>query len=259
MEMGMSQRGRPKIEGELKESSVRIRPALKAKLEQAATESGQSIARELEERLEAAFTDIPMRGPTIALTNRIARTVKEIERETGKQWDKDLTAWAMLREELANGPVTDFLPHPDEAVARNAIAANTEKLELQAEKRGITNLLRKLGLGIEPDPAPILGGATLGIPQPTRDDARRQVEEIEGLPPKMRETLLAQLTRLDELDAQIANLEKQVNDATAPYWRARHEARERLYRKRGRPDLITWLMAPHGFDEAPPRQASPPA
>lgn len=244
----MAQRGRPKKEGEIKGSSVRIRPSLYEQLAKAAEESGESLARELEERLEATFTEVPMRAPTRELTRQIALLAKDIEQDTGKPWDKDLTAWAMLREVLANGPIANDIPHPDEAAAKNAIAANAERLELEAERKAVVGMLR--GFGIEADA--VLGGAWLAMQPQDRNHAREQIERLDA-PEAIRDTLKAQVDRLDELDAQIAALTKQVNEALAPYLKARKQARERLYRTHGIPDLPTWLTAPIGLDEPPAR------
>jgi hypothetical protein len=246
----MAQRGRPKKEGELKGSSVRIRPSLYEQLAKAAEASGESIATELEERLSFTFTEAPMRKRTWELLRDIGAATTAIEQATGKDWDKDLTAWVMLRETLANGPVTQFIPHPDEAAAKNAIAANAELAELKAERKAVANVLR--GFGIEPDPQPLLGGAWLAGQPHDRAQVRTEIEQMDA-PESIRATLTAQLDRLDELDAQIDALQRQVNEALVPYLKARKEARERLYGTHGIPDLPTWLTAPIGLDEPPGR------
>jgi hypothetical protein len=244
----MAQRGRPKSEGELKESSVRVRAGLKTKLEEAAAESGVSIARELEERLEATFTEVPMRGPTRDLVRQIALAAKDVEAATGKAWDKDLTTWAMLREALANGPLVKAIPHPDPDATARIIAANAELAELKAERNGIARTLR--GFGVEPTGDPLLGAAWLGVPETV--NVREAIEERNDLPADMRTALLEQADRLTELEAEIATLQDQVSRGMLPYLKARKEARQRLYGTRGIPDLPTWLTSPVAMDEPPP-------
>jgi hypothetical protein len=246
----VAQRGRPKKEGELKETSVRIRPALREKLALAAQDSGESLARELEERLEATFTEVPMRQPTRDLLREIALAAKAIEQETGKLWDKDLTAWAMLREVMANGPIANTIPHPDAAATRNAIAANAELAELTAERNAMAKLLMVCGVNI--NAGAVLGGKALGIPPQGLEGERETLASRQDIPEDMRDTLLEQLDRIREIDPQIAELQKQVNEAMAPYFKARRDARDRLYRTQGVPDLPTWLTAPVGSNEPPP-------
>lgn len=247
---GALRRGRPKKDGELKESSVRIRPALREKLAAAAEESGESIARELEERLEATFTEVPMRGTTRELVRQVALATREVETETNKLWDKDLTTWAMLRELLANGPIAESIPHPDAAKAKNVIAANADLVELKAEREGLLRALRLFG----PIGDAVLGARFLPIAADPRTTLREAIDKREDLPQDIREALLQQLARLEELDAEIAALQQEVSEATRPYFKARTDARDYFYRTRGIPDLLTWLTAPLGMDEPPPRR-----
>lgn len=253
------QRGRPKKEGELKQSSVRIRPALKAKLEAAAECSGESIARELETRLESSFSEAPTREVTAELLARIAHAVADLD-ATGRHWNTDLTAWAMVREILANGPILEAIPHPDPAKAKELTAKNSQIVALQIERDAISRALLMGGVSaMGEDIAQMLGARYTGLRAGIdRNAAREAIMARDDLPADIREGMLAQVARLEELDAEIDKLRQQVAQALAPYISAKEAARRFIYDLNGAPELPLWVTAPEALNEPPPRRAPLP-
>lgn len=250
-------RGRPrKSEAERKQSSVRIRPGLHEQLTAAASESGQSVARELESRLERTFTDAPMREPTSTLVQKIAAAVQELEAGTGKSWDRSLPTWAMLREVLANGPILEMMPQPDPAAAKELTAFNEKLVKLTIERDTIVRSLILAGVPATGEPTSVnLGAAFLGYSSaPDRQAAKAAIEEREDLPADIRSALLEQVDRLEELDSEIDKLRDKVTRAMLPYIEARKAARQFLYDTNGAPDLPAWLTAPVGMDQPPQRK-----
>ena len=95
--------------------AVRTTPALKAKLEAAAADSGRSVTQEIEARLEASL-DFKWDGLDVKaqeLFVAIARDIRRAEELTGKRWHKHLPTWAMVREALASGEIERQCPEND--------------------------------------------------------------------------------------------------------------------------------------------------
>lgn len=249
-------RGRPKKEGQLKQSSVRIRPALHEKLTAAAGETGQSIASELESRLERTFSEAPMREATSALLQSIAWAVHSLESGTNKPWDQNLTTWAMVREILANGPVLETIPHPDPVAAKELATQNAMMRTKEIERTTLTNSLARKGFHPSGMQASLVLGAALEgyRATPDRDAVREAINAREDIPDDFKRELIADVDRIERLDAEIDQLRDKMKKAIAPYMRAREAARRLIYESQGIPDLPIWLTAPLTLDEPPPRQ-----
>jgi len=101
--------GRKPERGEAKRSSVAVRTTseIKSALEAAALDNERSVTQEVEARLEASLAlDKPKKSAaTMRLLAKIAEDIEQAEIEAGAPWDRDLTAWAAVREALATGAI----------------------------------------------------------------------------------------------------------------------------------------------------------
>ena len=253
-------RGRPRKEAaDSKHSSVRIRPGLQVQLAEVAAQTGQSIAAEVEQRIAASFAATPMREPTRELLEEIAQAIGEIDitarqLEGVKGWEDSLITWAMVRETLGNGPITHYIPHPPGSSATVLTEANARLRELEDERRTLEKGLRAWRLNATAPDEPKLGGNRLHFPHPDRTELREAIEERGDIPADFKTLIAEQIDRLEKLDTEIDARRQELRELSAPYYEARDAARRFYHEGRGLPDLPTWLTAPLGMDEPPPRR-----
>lgn len=249
---GKRPRGRPKKEGEIKQSSVRIRPGLLAQLRLASEVSGESIARELEQRLERSFDDAMLRDATRALLDRLGAEIVQIEAGRGQEWDKNLVTWAMVRELLANGPILATLPHPDPQAVQVLSQRHAELRRCEEERDTITRMLAIAGVNSTGPEVAMFGAAIFGYQSPPdRDEARGIIEERSDIPADMRQGLLEQVDRLEELDRLIDEANDWLKNKIAPYVQAADDARRTMRETYGYPSLPEAITAPLSMVERP--------
>jgi hypothetical protein len=115
---------------------MKATPALRARVEEAARESGLSIAQEVERRLIASIEFDAMHGGprTADLLRRLAMIIADAEREAGGKWDQDFAAYEAVRAAIpaATNNIMSarmpMMPNEREVVGLQLAADETEEI-----------------------------------------------------------------------------------------------------------------------------------
>lgn len=96
--------------------TMRVTPAMRERIQEAADESGRSVSQEIESRLEMSFQADQLAGGrnTGLLTRLISSSISLIELETGFSWTEDRMTWEAVRGAISR--ILDSMkpPTPDE-------------------------------------------------------------------------------------------------------------------------------------------------
>jgi hypothetical protein len=120
--------------------NMKATPALRARIEAAAGESGLSIAQEVERRLIESFKEEDrLGGPQSArVLYAVAANIEAAEHATGRRWLEDYATWFAVRY-LIDETLYDFSPAPP-----NAEAITKAIQEREQSRAGLEALARDI-------------------------------------------------------------------------------------------------------------------
>jgi hypothetical protein len=169
--------GRPPEGAETKLAPLNMRttPELRARIEEAAAQSGRSLTQEVERRLLTTFLFDEVRGgPHIgAFVNMLASTIQMIENRTGTKWTEDTLAFEAVRAASARllrwtrpRDPGDLLLSEANRRWHNATGARQEAADALDEFRRSLGMESRHGIAMDaPKPRQSGGLFASGVPQ----------------------------------------------------------------------------------------------